>query len=103
MSKEMLPTLTVCFNAVIILCFFFHQDISKGSKTVAGKVFLLTWKFFTSKVVRDFTLMSAPSFGEYNWQKMGGEGGERKGEWLHCYSYAIALVTQISIILVSLD
>ena len=29
-----------------------------------GKIFLLTWKFFTSKVIREFTLTSAPSFGK---------------------------------------
>ena len=40
------------------------QDVKKGSIKTAGKVFLLTWKFFTSKIVREFTLMSAPSFGE---------------------------------------
>ena len=29
-----------------------------------GRIFLLTWKFFTSKVIREFTLTSAPSFGK---------------------------------------
>ena len=29
-----------------------------------GRIFLLTWKFSTSKIVREFTLHSAPSFGE---------------------------------------
>lgn len=56
----------MCHNPkVCVTKIFFLQDIGKGSKTTAGKVFLLTWKFFTSKVVRDFTLMSAPSFGKY--------------------------------------
>ena len=30
-----------------------------------GRVFLLTWKFFTSKIVREFTLMGASSYGEW--------------------------------------
>lgn len=52
-------TLNVCMIAVIYL-----QDVKKISIKTAGKAFLLTWKFFTSKIVREFTLMSAPSFGE---------------------------------------
>ena len=45
--------------------YLFPQDVEEGMVKTAGKVFLLTWKFFTSKIVREFTLMSAPSFGKY--------------------------------------
>ena len=38
------------------------QDYCTLKRT--GRTFLLTWKFFTSKIVREFTLQSAPSFGK---------------------------------------
>lgn len=57
----MLATYTC--NVCVSLCFTL-QDINKISIKTAGKAFLLTWKFFTSKIVREFTLMSAPSFGK---------------------------------------
>lgn len=35
-------------------------------KTDTGRMFLLSWKFFISKIVRELTLQSAPSFGTFH-------------------------------------
>ncbi len=40
------------------------QEESPVRRRELSRTFLLTWKFFTSKIVRELTLMSAPSFGK---------------------------------------
>lgn len=62
-EKCSLEDFALWIEAVMHNCF---KDLKKGSIKTAGRAFLLTWKFFTSKIVREFTLMSAPSFGTFH-------------------------------------
>eukprot|EP00731_Ephydatia_muelleri_P025425 Em0017g508a len=61
-SSTTLEDFTMWADSVVDKCVRNAQNTCNLTLKQLGKVFLMTWKYFTSKVAREFTLQSAPSF-----------------------------------------
>eukprot|EP00731_Ephydatia_muelleri_P025421 Em0017g504a len=65
-SSTTLEDFTMWADSVVDKCVRNAQNTCNLTLKQLGKVFLMTWKYFTSKVAREFTLQSAPSFGTFH-------------------------------------